>query len=462
MNNFQPESAQPSKKIQLVGWALGIFFILKAVDFFLSIRLTPASELEPTILSAILYVLSGIAMLLLAIGTIKQTKWVRSSLYVVFVSNAAYLIYNIFMVIDWINTVFTFISAILLLIYLRQTRNISGKRLLGLQIFTIITLLPTTAFILLTVAIQDQTLQNDSSLQLESVEPLALEDNLYATLTSSGNELPPEAKKANTLISEYPTQWNQKTAEQILQQLQPNINAYVIATEQAYQCPGSVNDFSMETKMCSLNLLRDYANVMKFAAITEAERGNVGLAQEYALAAINNGLTIIKSHNVTLIEYLVGLASINIGLETLETLEKQGLLNQTTITRLLKDISIPTTTLRSPLQREYLGLRIAIDEWLDLPQTYFNHPNRTRNELFTFMSRLIDYNTARCDASANTTSQANIVLLEYMTSIQKNAFNPTRPNMIGNMYLYAVLSSLSGVRDNVCATNKRIENMRTN
>lgn len=363
------------------------------------------------------------------------------------------------MVIDWVNAIISFLGAILLFVYLRQTKNIVGKRLLGLQIFTIITLLPATVFILLTVVFTDQSLQDDSLLRLQTVEPLAPENNLYATLTSFGTELPSVAKEAIELTKEYPTQWSQSTANQLLQQLQPYVSAYVKANEQAYQCPSSVNDFAMDAEMCSLNLLRDYATIMKFAAITEAERGNITLAQEYAQAAITNGLTLVQSDNVTTIEYLVGLASINIGLDTLEILKQDDASNQQSISTLLEDVSIPITTLRTPLQREYLGLRIAIDESLDLPQTYLYHPNRTRNELFTFMNKAIDNSATACDVSADTLSQTDIELREYVESVQRNTFNPTRPNLIGNIYLSVVLGSMSSVGKNVCDTNERIQNI---
>lgn len=364
------------------------------------------------------------------------------------------------MVIDWVSAIISFLGAILLFVYLRQTKNNSGKRLLGLQIFTIITLLPATVFILLTVVFSDQSLLDDSLLQLQAVEPLAPEDNLYVTLTSVGTELPAAVDEANELVEEYPTQWNQTTANLLLQQLQPYVSAYVMTNEQAYQCPTSVNNFKMDAEMCSLNLLRDYAQVMQFAALTEAQSGNTVLAQTYAVAPIEVGLTILESDNVTLIEYLVGLASINIGLDTLEMFEKEDVLNQSSISALPEDATIPITTLRTPLQREYLGLRIAIDESLDLPQTYLYHPNRTRNELFTFMNKAIDNSATTCDVNTDTPSQKDIELLEYVESVQSNAFNPTRPNLIGNMYLSVILASMSGVGKNVCDTNERIQNIQ--
>jgi len=105
-------------------------------------------------------------------------------------------------------------------------------------------------------------------------------------------------------------------------------------------------------------------------------------------------------------------------------------------------------------------MRIAIDESLDLPQTYLYHPNRTRNELFTFMNKTIDNSATACDVNANTPSPTDVELLEYVDSVQRNAYNPTRPNLIGNIFLTVVLSSLNDVRDNVCKMNERIANYR--
>jgi len=459
MNNSQPKYVRPSKSISLVGWALGILFILKAVDFFLSIKLTSTSELDPAILSAILYLLSGIAMLLLAMGTITQARWVRSSLYVLSAANVAYIIYSTFMVIDWVGAITSFIAAILLFIYLRQTKNSIGNRLLGLQIFTILTLLPATVFILLTVAFSDQSLQDDSPLRLQTVEPLAAEDNLYMTLTSAGSELPTAAKEANTLVDEYPSQWDQITANQLLQRLQPNVNSYVLASDQEYQCPSSVNNFSLEAEMCSLNLLLDYAYIMKFAAITEANRGNITLAQEYALAAINSGLALVQSDNVTMVEYLVGLAAINIGLDTIEVLEQEDMLNRDAISTLLADISIPTETLRTPLQREYLGLRIALEEHVNLPQTYFYHPNRTRNELYIFMNTISSNSINDCDSN-EACFAFNEELIRYVENIQAKGSNPNfYPNRVGNMYLAIALATFNDMRDNVHDINQRISTL---
>jgi hypothetical protein len=459
MNTFQNVPANSNKSLRLLGWVLGILFILKSLDFFLSINLSTESELSPVILEAVLFSISGVAMLLLALGTIRLARWVRTPLYLVFVSNLLFLIYSTLLVPNWLDASISLIGAVVLFFYLKKSRRlVTGRRLIGLQILTLLTLLPATIFLLLSVVFTDQALLDDSAMRLPMVEPTNDSDNLYITLTNLGDELPSASGTVEELVSEYPSSWDQATANQIVRQLQPHIDAYVSGTNQVYQCPTSVNNFATDAELCELNLLRDYAQVMQFAALYEARRGNSVLAQTYATAPITVGLTILESKNVTLIEYLVGLASVNIGLDTLETLMKENILSQTDIKQQLTGISIPTDSLRTPMQREYLGMRLALEDNLDLPQNYFYHPNRTRNELYTFMAKVANLSTTSCSTD-NTTSSTETELVKYVEKVQSNAFNPTRPNMIGNMYLSVVIASLSGIKNNVCEANERINTL---
>lgn len=459
MNKSQSVSTNSHKTLRLLGWMLGLLFILKSLDFFLSINLSPDSEFTPAILITILFSVSGVAMLLLALGTIRLARWVQIPLYLVFVLNIFFIIYSTLLVPNWVDATMSAIGAVVLFFYLKKSRTFAtGRRLIGLQILTILSLLPATILILLSVIFTDQALLDDSAMQLSIVEPINASDNLYITLTNVGDELPSAADTAEELVSDYPSSWSQATADQIAEQLQPHIDAYTTATKQEYQCPMSVNNFTLEAELCELNLIRDYAQIMQFVALHEATRGNSVLAQTYATAPITVGLTMLESDNVTLIEYLVGLASINIGLDTLETLNNENALNQTAIRQQLAGTSIPTDSLRTPIQREYLLFRTALDDTLDLPQSYVYHPNRTRNELFTFMSRVAESSTANC-ATDNPTSSVDTELIEYVERVRSNAFNPTRPNIVGNMYLSVVLASSYSVSDNVCEVNERINSL---
>lgn len=459
MDTFKNSPTNPSNVLRLLSWVLGSLFILKSLDFFLSINLTAESELSPVILEAILFSVSGVAMLLLALGTIHLARWVKAPLYVVFVSNVLFIIYSTLLVPNLADIGLSVIGAVVLFIYLKKSITITtGRRLVGLQILTILTLLPGTIFLLLSVIFTDQALQDDSAMRLGMTESISDSNNLYITLTNLGDELPLAAKAADELVSKYSISWNRATANELLQQLQPHVDAYMTGANQEYQCPTSVNDFSMDIELCKLNLLRDYAQLMQFAALTEAERGNPVLAQTYAVASIEVGLTILESDNVTLIEYLVGLASLNIGLDTLETLMEENVLNRTTVRQQLTEVSIPIESLRTPMQREYLGMRLALEDNLDLPQTYLYHPNRTRNELFTFMTHVAESSVESCPPD-NSIPSTDMGLIGYVEKVRSNALNPTRPNMIGNMYLSVVIASLGDVRNNVCEANEQINSL---
>lgn len=477
MNTFQNVPTNSDKSLHLLGWMLGLLFILKSLDFFLDFflntSLTTASKLGPVpvlvkhiesasfsvTFEATLFSVSGVAMLLLALGTIRLARWVRTPLYLVFVSNALFIIYSTLFVPNWFDASISLVGAVVLFFYLKKSKGVvTGRRLLGLQILTILTLLPATIFIALSVMFPDQPLQDDSSLQLNMAETISDSDNLYITLTSLGTELPEAAEAAKEFVSEYPANWDQSTANQLLPELQPNINAYTTATQQEYQCPTSINNFTIDAEMCELNLLRDYAQMMQFAALAEAKRGNATTAQEYATAPIEVGLIMMQSDNVTLIEYLVGLASLNIGLDTLEILLEENILSRAIAREQLTGVYVPTESLRTPMQREYLGMKLALEDNLDLPQTYLYHPNRTRNELFTFMTQVAESSVRSCSTD-NSVPSTDTKLIDYVENVRNNALNPTRPNMIGNMYLSVVIASLSGVRNNVCEANERINTL---
>ena len=461
MRTFQSTSVSPDKTVRVLGWVLGGLLLLKSLEFFLSIPLTTRSEFSPFILELFFFSISGVAMLLLALGTIQLARWVRIPLYVVFIANILFIIYSTMLVPNVVDAGFSLISTVILFVYLKKTRGlITGNRWLGLQILTILTLLPATLLVALSVLFPDEALQDDAALRLESVATISDEENLYFTLTSLGKTLPETSEVADSLMIDYPANWNQAIANQLLPQLQPQINAYLVATDQAYQCPTSVNNFSFDAELCQLNLLRDYANIMKFAALAEAGRGNVTRAQAYATAPITVGQTMMYSDNVTLIEYLVGLASVTIALDTFEILLAQNYLSPLVVQQQLADLTISPGSLRTPLQREYLGLRNTLDKKLIAPQTYFYHPNRTRNELFDFMSVVVKNGTRNCDIdNTDQSAMTDQATLDYIVDLRARATNPAHPNMIGDMYLSVVVASLNSVRKKVCETNDRLDSL---
>lgn len=458
-NLFGPTQDTSGRAVVLVSWLLGILFILISLDFFFSINWDYEASFYPVLLDAAFFILLGLTMVFLAIGTVMRKRWIKGPLILVFMSNLMLLIYSTFLTQDWVTAAASLVGVFLLGHFLLKTRtHLTGKKLWFLQGIFILALLPGTLFLLLSLTFQDEQLLDDATLRLEQVDLVTDSRNVYATLMTMPDEIPLENER-NQLLESYPESWDQATANNILNDLNVYKTTYEAAARQThYQCPISINNFSMQAELCELNLLRDYAELMKFAALTEAWNGNNTLALEYAMAPIKVGSVMVQSDNVTIIEYLVGLASMNIGLDTLNILADQ---QNTTLnerdSQTLKGLMIPDDALSTPLKREYLGFRTAVDETLVLNQNYFYHPNRTRNELFEFMSKVISNSSGACSNKPESgRTEADIEMDNYIINVRSEAFNPTKPNMIGKMYVSVVLASLSGVKDKQCGVNNEI------
>lgn len=458
-NQFNPTQNTSGRAVVLVSWLLGILFILKSLDFFFSINWDSEASFYPVLLDAVFFILLGLTMVFLAIGTVMRKRWIKGPLIVVFISNLMLLLYSTFLTQDWVTAAASLVGVFLLGYFLLKTRtHLTGKKLWFLQGIFILALLPGTLFLLLSLAFQDERLLDDAALRLEQVDLVADSQNLYATIMTMPDEIRLKDER-NQLLESYPDSWNQTAANNILNDLNLYKMTYEAAARQThYQCPTSINNFSMQAELCELNLLRDYAELMKFAAFTEVRNGNNTLALEYAMTPIKVGSVMIQSDNVTIIEYLVGLASMNIGLDTLNILvEQQNLTLNERDSQTLKSLMIPDDALSTPLKREYLGFRTAIDETLVLNQNYLYHPNRTRNELFKFMSKVISNSSGTCSNEPESErTQADIEMDNYIVNVRNEAFNPTKPNMIGKMYMSVVLASLSGVKDKQCEVNNEI------
>jgi hypothetical protein len=73
------------------------------------------------------------------------------------------------------------------------------------------------------------------------------------------------------------------------------------------------------------------------------------------------------------------------------------------------------------------------------------------------MSAAVQNGTRECVVTASDTqSAADQEMITYLEDQRAKAFNPARPNIIGNIFLTVVLSSLSGVQNNVCEINERV------
>lgn len=449
MNN----TASHEKKVTIVGWILSLLLIANAFDLVFSI----IENTEDSLQTQIQIILSLVLMLYFVWGVLKKQLSARIPLILFLISNVLFCIYNIFILEELVDGIFNFVIVTLVGYYLLYSANLLvGRKLKTLQGIVVMILIPSIIFPALSIIFQDEVLKDDSALQLNKVVILDTEENISSVLLEPGNELPKSFEQVKKLIANYPESWNQQTAEVLLTELKPYVNTYVsIAKQGGFQCPTSVNDFSMQSKLCKLNPIRDYAELMKFAAITEAKLGNSTLALDYALSPINAGFTITQSDNVSLIQFLVGLASINIGLDTINLLKTNNFpINSSVVAQVLQTKIIPTNSLTIPFKREYLFLESAIEN-IQIKQSYLYHPNQTRNILNQYMTLVINNNQ---DCLNSTNAQLDT----YITDAKINEFNFAMPNIIGRITLNPMMNSFPVTVDKLCEVNAKLKSYTNN
>ncbi|MEX0930401.1 MAG: hypothetical protein WDZ79_01840 [Candidatus Paceibacterota bacterium] len=222
------------------------------------------------------------------------------------------------------------ITALLLLVvvgigtWMYRKRFKGNLRYLQLQIPILIILIPVTTFFLLGQIFTDDPAVHDSDLVLPEAEILAEDENAYYTFPKRSELSPAQQEAFSQILKQHkaldgPDVFNMQEAEIGLETLEPIIARFIEASEKpSYQCPTSINSFTLDTTLCKLNHIRDTGLVLSVHSYVMARQENSETALESALAVVRFGHTMSTAEQPEYIDHLVSMALVQIGLESVE------------------------------------------------------------------------------------------------------------------------------------------------
>lgn len=342
----------------------------------------------------------------------------------------------------------------------------SARKLL-IQIPLFLVLLPFILFATLSQIFTDDKQINDSDLVLQPVELLPQSNNAHYSLPAI-DTLPTQQQKSYETALQYAKEaeginLNNQEAIHLISQTRSLTDAVIEAsTKSGYQCPTSVNNYGLDAELCSLNDIRGLAALTAFRAEVEADTGNTDQAIRTAVSVVKLGDLVGNAEQTALIEHLVGIAVMNIGLESLErTLNAATTTSNQTIRSAILDLEqskISDTTFADSLRGEYMGMKDTSKSFEQFSSYFYQH-NKTVNQRAEVFRMGVAISSQGCDVDTTQEQQ------EVNQLVEEIRLSPTKwpiisPNFIGKVLNSVVVASLNTVNERGCEVNERITLMK--
>ncbi len=347
------------------------------------------------------------------------------------------------------------------------SRFTGSARKLRIQIPLLLVLLPFILFATLSQIFTDDKQINDSDLVLQPVELLSQSNNAYYSLPDIGS-LPAQQQQIYESALEYAkeaenTNLNNQEAINLINQTRSLTDAVIEASsKRGYQCPTSVNNYGLDAELCSLNDIRDLAVLTAYRANVEADTGNKERAIETAVSVVQFGGLVGNTEQPTLIEHLVGIAVMDIGLESLErTLSTSATTSNQTVRSAISSMEqskIKDGTFADSLRREYMGLKDTSKSFEQFSNYFYQH-NKTVNQRAEIFRMGVTISSQGCDAD---TTQEQLEVNELVEEIRQS---PTKwpiisPNFIGKVLNSVIVGSPHTARLKGCEVNELNERVQ--
>jgi hypothetical protein len=336
----------------------------------------------------------------------------------------------------------------------------SARKLL-IQIPLFLVLLPLILFGTLSQIFTDDKQINDSDLVLHPVEVLAEFDNAHYSLPNI-DSLSSQEKLGYEEALAYARELDGKNlnnpeAIRLVNQTKSLTDNYIIASgKKGYQCPTLVNDYRLEAILCSLNDIRSLASLTAFRADVEADTGNSDQAIMTAVSVVQLGDLISNAEQPVIIEYLVGVAIMTIGLESIErTLSTSASTSDQVILSAISNLEqskIENDAFSNSLRREYMGLKDASKSFEQFDSYFYQH-NKTINQRAEVIRRTVAISSQGCDAdTSQEVQEADRLVTEISSEAMK--WPIISPNFIGKLLNSIVVASLNGAGQKSCEVNE--------
>lgn len=342
----------------------------------------------------------------------------------------------------------------------------SARKLL-IQIPLLLVLLPFILFATLSQIFTDDKQINDSDLVLQPVELLSQSNNAHYSLPEI-DSLPVQQQQIYEAALGYAkeaegTNLNNQDTINLINQTRSLTDAVIEASlKNGYQCPTSVNNYGLDAELCSLNDIRDLAVLTAFRADVEADTGNKDRAISTAVSVVQLGDLVGNTEQPTLIEHLVGIAVMNIGLESLErTLNTSATTSNQTIHSAISNLEqskINDNTFADSLRREYMGMEDTSKSFEQFSNYFYQH-NKTVNQRAEIFRMGVAISSQGCDAD---TTQEQKEIEQLVEEIRLSPFEwpIISPNFIGKLLNSVVVASLNTAGQKGCEVNELNERVQ--
>jgi uncharacterized protein (UPF0305 family) len=336
---------------------------------------------------------------------------------------------------------------------------------------------------------KDIVVVDETGLEL-NIESIPDSDNGFINLQKAVLLIykPIQATGTPNIISDLYSGKNldEKLAEDIVNKNEQSLLEFSnIALKNKFQntAYNNTTHFSPDLPLPSLNNLRTLSMVSSIKSQTLLNKGKNNEAMEEAIKSVKVGQLITDS-NITLIEYLVGIAIKKIGLDTIEKVKIKSNFTATELSNYSSELSKmfdTKTGLRSAFIIEHRMREYQIDQFMselknktfellqeeflsgfagdfpginsiDIKNFYYYRPNKNKQLDADYALEQIKNLNMSCD------NIINIKQPKKLTPTNFVVFYLTE-NVIGKIYHDAIYSSLSSLYQKRCDTDAKLSNI---
>lgn len=333
-------------------------------------------------------------------------------------------------------------------------------RKLLIQVPLLLVMLPFIVFGALSQIFTDDPQINDNDLVFQPVEILSEFDNAHYSLPNI-DDLPVQRQQSYESALAFAKDLEEKNlnnpeAINLINQTRGLTDNYIVASDKiGYQCPTLINNYGFDAVICSLNDIRDLAVLTSLRAGVEADTGNPDQAINTAVSIVRVGDLISNAEQPLLIEYLVGVALMNIGLESLErTINTSTSTSNQVITSAISKLEqskIDTDAFADSLRREYMSMKDASESFEKFSNYFYQH-NKTVNERAELFRKQIAVSSLGCNADT-TNQQQEIEQLVDEIRLAQAKWPIISPNFIGKTLNSVMVASLNTAGQKGCDVN---------
>jgi len=342
-----------------------------------------------------------------------------------------------------------------------------SARKLIVQIPLLIVLIPVLVFTTLSQVFTDDPFINDSDIVLQPVELLPESDNAHYSIPNIENLSASERQTFDVALA-YTKAFNEVNSSSteainFVNATKNLTDSYIAAsTKIDYQCPTTVNNYTINAQTCNLNGIRDLALLTAFRARVEADTGNLEQAISTAVSVVKLGSLIGNTDHPLLLEYLVGIAVMNIGLESLERHlgESASTSNEASLAVLseLNESRINDTAYAQSLRREYMSHKDSTKSFAAFGSYFYQH-NKTVNQQAEFFRKSAAVSSLGCSADKSQEQQEIERLVQEITE-SPSKLPIISPNFIGKTLNSVIFASLNIIDLKGCDVNEYNERIQ--